>query len=305
MSHPTPDRCPRCDSPAADLHPANARGSLADVCDHEFHGEYRRRAGESWEDFQRRAPISTYSFPRDFVDTGTAPDQSPQLPDRAGKSALLRDFRQIAQQAMRILPPWQGQSPQLIGRTLRPPPDAATAEILAFASVNDEMKDILAEIRACTCDRSTPIRELANPHQASCPLRRPAVRSRVRRVVDGRVGTVVHHEDNGGQVLVVVRLDSDGHEYAGRAAAWEPVPAEDDPLPPTDDTSSDPEVADEADLLYLILDNIEYDFCEDNDDVQGNWKVVREGEFVTVEYLPYDVSPYPAQTMRYRIERLS
>jgi hypothetical protein len=61
------------------------------------------------------------------------------------------------------------------------------------------------------------------------------------------------------------------------------------------------------DLLSLILEKLEYDFCEDADDVQGNWKIdttyYEWGWEVTVEYVPYDVSPFPAQTMTYSVTR--
>lgn len=74
--------------------------------------------------------------------------------------------------------------------------------------------------------------------------------------------------------------------------------------PSTDDGFGPEDLADQADLLYLIIDKIQYDFCEDDDEVQGNWKITRVDDHVIVDYQPYDVSPYPAQTMRYRVERL-
>lgn len=71
-----------------------------------------------------------------------------------------------------------------------------------------------------------------------------------------------------------------------------------------DETCTPIEIGDQGDLLYLIIDKLQYDFCEDDDEVQGNWEIRRDGDLVTVEYLPYDVSPYPARSARYRIERL-
>jgi hypothetical protein len=59
------------------------------------------------------------------------------------------------------------------------------------------------------------------------------------------------------------------------------------------------------DLFEEIIDRVEYDFCEDDDGIQGNWKITRVGNIVTIEYLPYDVSPFPAKTMAYRVERIS
>jgi hypothetical protein len=63
------------------------------------------------------------------------------------------------------------------------------------------------------------------------------------------------------------------------------------------------------DLLSLILEKLQYDFCEDDDDVQGNWEINTTeygwGREITVEYLPYDVSPYPAKSMTYQITRTS
>ena len=61
----------------------------------------------------------------------------------------------------------------------------------------------------------------------------------------------------------------------------------------------------ENDLLSLILDKLEYDFCEDDDDVQGNWSIHRAENYVTIAYDPFPDSPFPAEFMEYRIERLS
>jgi hypothetical protein len=59
------------------------------------------------------------------------------------------------------------------------------------------------------------------------------------------------------------------------------------------------------DLFEEIIDRVEYDFCEDDDEIQGNWKITRVGNIVTIKYLPYGVSPFPAKTMAYRVERIS
>lgn len=61
----------------------------------------------------------------------------------------------------------------------------------------------------------------------------------------------------------------------------------------------------ENDLLSLILDKIEYDFCEDDDDVQGTWSIYRDENYISIAYEPFSDSPFPATTMRYRFERLS
>lgn len=59
------------------------------------------------------------------------------------------------------------------------------------------------------------------------------------------------------------------------------------------------------DLFALVYDLLEYDHEEDHDDVQGNWKFSRDGDVITIEYQPYDVSPFPASKMTYRVERIS
>lgn len=63
------------------------------------------------------------------------------------------------------------------------------------------------------------------------------------------------------------------------------------------------------DLLRFIVDAVPYDFCEDAEDVMGNWTIdttdYEWGWEVTVEYVPYGVSPFPAQTMTYSVTRTS
>lgn len=63
------------------------------------------------------------------------------------------------------------------------------------------------------------------------------------------------------------------------------------------------------DLLRFIVDAMPYDFYEDAEDVMGNWTIdttdYEWGWEVTVEYVPYDVSPFPAQTMTYSVTRTS
>lgn len=59
------------------------------------------------------------------------------------------------------------------------------------------------------------------------------------------------------------------------------------------------------DLLQLIFELIQYDFCEDDDEVQGNWRFSMLDNTLSITYVPYDVSPYPATTMVYEIRRVS
>jgi hypothetical protein len=59
------------------------------------------------------------------------------------------------------------------------------------------------------------------------------------------------------------------------------------------------------DLFEEIIDRVEYDFREDDDEIQGNWDITRSGNILTIKYLPYDVSPFPEATMVYRVERIS
>jgi hypothetical protein len=40
--------------------------------------------------------------------------------------------------------------------------------------------------------------------------------------------------------------------------------------------------------LDWIIDQIQYDFEEDNDDVNGSWRIVRKDTYVFVLYEPYD-----------------
>lgn len=57
------------------------------------------------------------------------------------------------------------------------------------------------------------------------------------------------------------------------------------------------------DPLNFIIDAVQYDFCEDDDEVQGNWKIVRRDDgLVDVFYIPFDDSPFPKSWGRYRIE---
>jgi hypothetical protein len=65
-----------------------------------------------------------------------------------------------------------------------------------------------------------------------------------------------------------------------------------------------PEATD-RDLFALAYGLLEYDHQEDHDDVQGNWKFDRDGDVITIAYDPYDVSPFPAATMKYRVTRIS
>lgn len=53
-----------------------------------------------------------------------------------------------------------------------------------------------------------------------------------------------------------------------------------------------------------ILDGIEYDFREDDDEVQGHNKITREGDLLTITYKPFDDSPHPAVTETYKITRI-
>lgn len=59
------------------------------------------------------------------------------------------------------------------------------------------------------------------------------------------------------------------------------------------------------DLLLFIIDKLEYDFCEDDDDVQGTWEIMRDGNTVHVAFDPFPDSPNPRALMVYRIERVS
>jgi hypothetical protein len=59
----------------------------------------------------------------------------------------------------------------------------------------------------------------------------------------------------------------------------------------------------DRDLLNLLLELIQYDFAEDDENVQGNWKITYVDNCVVVDYQPFPDSPFPAAIMGYRIER--
>jgi hypothetical protein len=56
--------------------------------------------------------------------------------------------------------------------------------------------------------------------------------------------------------------------------------------------------------LDKIVGGIEYDFREDDDDVQGNTGVTLADDVLTLRYTPFPDSPYPAATERYRVTRI-
>jgi hypothetical protein len=56
-----------------------------------------------------------------------------------------------------------------------------------------------------------------------------------------------------------------------------------------------------TDPLLFIIDSVEYDFREDDDEVQGNWFITRCEDVVTVTYTPFSDSPYPPVTRKYRV----
>lgn len=58
------------------------------------------------------------------------------------------------------------------------------------------------------------------------------------------------------------------------------------------------------DPLNFLVDAVQYDFDEDDDEIQGNWKIVRDGDYVDVYYTPFDDSPFPKSWGRYRIEAI-
>lgn len=68
---------------------------------------------------------------------------------------------------------------------------------------------------------------------------------------------------------------------------------------PTDDGTVD------GDLFNYVIDSIQYDFRDDDDGVQGNWRVTRVGGTVTIAYDPFPDSPYPAKTATYQVTKLS
>lgn len=53
--------------------------------------------------------------------------------------------------------------------------------------------------------------------------------------------------------------------------------------------------------LEDLLGMIEYDFREDDDDVQGHIIVNVNDNIVTIKYEPFDGSPYSASTRHYYI----
>jgi hypothetical protein len=62
-------------------------------------------------------------------------------------------------------------------------------------------------------------------------------------------------------------------------------------------------------LLLLLLEKIQYDFCEDDEEVQGHWKIDTsingDGTVrAVVEYAPFSDSPFLPARMHYRIERV-
>lgn len=58
--------------------------------------------------------------------------------------------------------------------------------------------------------------------------------------------------------------------------------------------------------LDWIISAVEYDFREDNDDVNGSWKIKQSGDYVYVLYQPYDDGSapveYPVKATKYRID---
>jgi hypothetical protein len=59
------------------------------------------------------------------------------------------------------------------------------------------------------------------------------------------------------------------------------------------------------DPLRFIIDSVDYDFREDDEEVQGNWFITRCGDVVTVTYTPFDDSPHPPVTGTYQVTRIS
>jgi hypothetical protein len=58
-------------------------------------------------------------------------------------------------------------------------------------------------------------------------------------------------------------------------------------------------------LLTFLIDKVEYDFCEDDDDVQGTWDIDRAGDRIRIAYCPFNDSPYPATWQEFVIERVA
>lgn len=60
--------------------------------------------------------------------------------------------------------------------------------------------------------------------------------------------------------------------------------------------------------LDFIIDSVQYDYLENNDDVQGNWKITRDlgtPSLIYVFYQPYEDGSqdtyYPPKATRYRL----
>lgn len=62
-----------------------------------------------------------------------------------------------------------------------------------------------------------------------------------------------------------------------------------------------------GDPFKLAFDKLEYDHAEDDDDVLGNWIFDRDGDLITVIYMPYEngESPYRGAKATYRITQLT
>lgn len=62
-----------------------------------------------------------------------------------------------------------------------------------------------------------------------------------------------------------------------------------------------------GDPFKLAFDKLQYDHCEDDDDVLGNWVFDRDGDMITIKYEPYGngESPYQAAEATYRVTRLT
>lgn len=63
--------------------------------------------------------------------------------------------------------------------------------------------------------------------------------------------------------------------------------------------------------LDFIIDSVQYDYLEDDDDVQGNWKIIRDlgtPSLIYVLYQPYEDGSqdthYPPKATRYRLTLL-
>lgn len=62
-----------------------------------------------------------------------------------------------------------------------------------------------------------------------------------------------------------------------------------------------------GDPFEAVFDLLQCDFCEDDDEILGNWKFERQGNIITIEYLPYpdNQSPYARAKATYRVIRLA